>query len=75
MPCSGEHIPVWTDNAEVRHIEFLALAATYLNAAAPPSDERARTAIERLHAQDIAATLTDDADHLTLTGRLELIGN
>jgi hypothetical protein len=43
---------------------FVALTATYLSAAAPPSDEQDRTAIERLHEQDIAATLTDDADQL-----------
>ena len=43
---------------------FVALTATYLNAAAAPSDEQDRTAIERLHEQDIAATLTDDADQL-----------
>ncbi len=43
---------------------FVALTATYLNAAAPPSDEQDRTAIERLHEEDIAATLADDADQL-----------
>ena len=43
---------------------FVALAAGHLNAGAPPSDEQDRIAIERLHEQDIAATLTDDADQL-----------
>jgi ketosteroid isomerase-like protein len=43
---------------------LIALIATYLNAAAPPPDEQDRTAIERLHKEDIAATLTDDADQL-----------
>jgi len=43
---------------------FVALAAGYVNAGAPPSDEQDRRAIEQLHEQDIAATLTDDADQL-----------
>jgi hypothetical protein len=43
---------------------FVALAASSLNAGTPPYDEQDRIAIERLHQQDIAATLTDDADQL-----------
>ena len=43
---------------------FVAFVATYLNAAASPADEQDRIAIERLHQQDIAATVTDDADQL-----------
>jgi ketosteroid isomerase-like protein len=44
---------------------FVALAAGYLSAGALPSDEQDRRAIEQLHQQDIAASLTDDADQLT----------
>ena len=43
---------------------FIVLAVGYLSAGALPSDEEDRKAIERLHQQDIAATLTDDADQL-----------
>lgn len=43
---------------------LVAFAATYVNASAPPTEEQDRTAIERLHEQDVTATLTDDADQL-----------
>jgi ketosteroid isomerase-like protein len=43
---------------------FVALAASSLNAGAPLHDEQDKMAIDRLHQQDIAATLTDDADQL-----------
>jgi hypothetical protein len=43
---------------------FVAFAVSYLNADASPNNEQDRMAIERLHQQDIAATLTDDADQL-----------
>ena len=43
---------------------LVALAAGHLIAGAAPSDEQERIAIERLHEQDIAATLTDNADQL-----------
>jgi hypothetical protein len=44
---------------------FIALTASRLHAyAASPDNEQDRKAIERLHQQDIAATLTDDADEL-----------
>jgi ketosteroid isomerase-like protein len=44
---------------------FVALAAVSVKAENPsPNNEQDRTAIERLHQQDIAATLSDDADQL-----------
>lgn len=43
----------------------VAFAAVLVNAqVASPNNERDRMAIERLHQQDIAATLSDDADQL-----------
>jgi hypothetical protein len=44
---------------------FVAFAAVNVNAeVALPNSEQDRMAIERLHQQDIAATLSDDADQL-----------
>ncbi len=44
---------------------FIVLAANNLQAdPASPDNDQDRRAIERLHEQDIAATLTDDADQL-----------
>jgi ketosteroid isomerase-like protein len=51
--------------AEIIVATFIVLAANNLQAdPASPDNDQDRRAIERLHEQDIAATLTDDADQL-----------